>query len=75
MLAFQKNKKKYCQKKVDEIKSAEWDIDVATFKVLVICGLIYICLIPFGYFSYRKIYKQKILSGENHDNDDLEDIL
>ena len=48
---------------------------IYTFKVLVICGLIYICLIPFGYFSYQKIYKQKILSGENHDNDDLEDIL
>jgi CDP-diacylglycerol--serine O-phosphatidyltransferase len=48
---------------------------IYTFKVLVICGLIYICLIPFGYFSYQKIYKQKILSGENHDNEDLEDIL
>ena len=48
---------------------------IYTFKVLIICGLIYICLIPFGYFSYQKIYKQKILSGENHDNDDLEDIL
>ena len=48
---------------------------IYTFKVLVICGLIYICLIPIGYFNYQKIYKQKILSGENHDNDDLEDIL
>ena len=48
---------------------------IYTFKVLVICGLIYICLIPLGYFSYQKIYKQKILSGENHDNEDLEDIL
>ena len=48
---------------------------IYTFKVLVICGLIYICLIPIGYFSYQKIYKQKILSGENHDNEDLEDIL
>ena len=48
---------------------------IYTFKVLVICGLIYICLIPIGYFSYQKIYKQKILSGENHDVDDLEDIL
>jgi CDP-diacylglycerol--serine O-phosphatidyltransferase len=48
---------------------------IYTFKVLVICGLIYICLIPFGYFNYQKIYKQKILSGENDDNDELEDIL
>ena len=108
-------------KKVDEIKSAEWDIEVPaffilisflliskiptfafkkiavprrmtifalfsivlffgllliyTFKVLVICGMIYICLIPIGYFNYKRIYKQKILSGENDDNDELEDIL
>jgi CDP-diacylglycerol--serine O-phosphatidyltransferase len=48
---------------------------IYTFKVLIICGLIYICLIPIGYFNYRKVYKQKILSGEGHDHDDLEDIL
>ncbi len=48
---------------------------IYTFKVLVICGLIYIFLIPVGYFNYKKIYKQKILSGENHENDELEDIL
>ena len=48
---------------------------IYTFKVLVICGIIYICLIPVGYFSYNKIYKQKVLSGESNDNDDLEDIL
>ncbi len=48
---------------------------IYTFKVLVICGLIYICLIPIGYFNYQKIYKKKILSGENQDNEDFEDIL
>ena len=48
---------------------------IYTFKVLVICGLIYICLIPIGYFSYQKIHKQKILNGESGDNEDLEDIL
>tara|TARA_B100000767_G_scaffold169514_1_gene158707 strand:- start:83 stop:604 length:522 start_codon:yes stop_codon:yes gene_type:complete len=48
---------------------------IYTFKVLVICGFIYICLIPFGYFSYQKIYNQKILSGERQDSEDLEDIL
>ena len=48
---------------------------IYTFIVLVICGMIYISLIPIGYFSYQKIYKQKILSGENNDNDDLKDIL
>jgi len=48
---------------------------IYTFKVLVICGLIYIALLPFGYFSYKKTYKQKILSGENQEVEDLEDIL
>ena len=48
---------------------------IYTFKVLVICGLIYVCLIPIGYFSYQKIYKQKILIDENDTNEDLEDIL
>jgi CDP-diacylglycerol--serine O-phosphatidyltransferase len=48
---------------------------IYTFKVLVICGLVYIFLIPIGYFNYKRIYKQKILSGENDDNDELEDIL
>ena len=48
---------------------------IYTFKVLVICGLVYIFLIPIGYFNYKKIKKQKILSDENNDNDELEDIL
>jgi CDP-diacylglycerol--serine O-phosphatidyltransferase len=48
---------------------------IYTFKVLVVCGLIYICLIPIGYFNYQKIYKEKILSDDNNENDDLEDIL
>ncbi|MDB9937293.1 CDP-diacylglycerol--serine O-phosphatidyltransferase [Candidatus Pelagibacter sp.] len=48
---------------------------IYTFKVLIVCGLIYICLIPIGYLNYQKIYKQKILSGESQDNEDLEDIL
>jgi CDP-diacylglycerol--serine O-phosphatidyltransferase len=48
---------------------------IYTFKVLVICGLIYICLIPIGYFNFQKTYKQKTLSGESHDSEDLEDIL
>ena len=48
---------------------------IYTFKALVICGFIYIGLIPMGYFSYKKINKQKTLSDENNENDDLEDIL
>jgi len=48
---------------------------IYTFKVLVICGLIYICLIPIGYFNYQKIYKKKILVDKSYDNDDPEDIL
>ena len=48
---------------------------IYTFKVLVVCGLIYISLIPIGYINYQKIHKQKILDEENNDNEDLEDIL
>jgi len=48
---------------------------IYTFKVLVICGLIYICLIPIGFFNHQKIFKQKMLSDQNDENDDLEDIL
>jgi CDP-diacylglycerol--serine O-phosphatidyltransferase len=48
---------------------------IYTFKILVICGLIYTILIPMGYFNYRKIYKQKTLNDESNENDDLEDIL
>jgi len=48
---------------------------IYTFKVLIICGLIYICLIPIGYLNYQKIYKRKVLKGEDSENDDLEDIL
>ena len=48
---------------------------IYTFKVLLICGLVYICLIPIGYFNYQKIFKQKVLTVENKENDDLEDIL
>jgi CDP-diacylglycerol--serine O-phosphatidyltransferase len=48
---------------------------IYTFKALLICGLIYICLIPIGYFNYQKINKQKMISNENDENDDLEDIL
>ena len=48
---------------------------IYTFKVLVICGLIYTCLIPIGYFSYYRIHKEKFLSGEDDENDELEDIL
>ncbi|WP_415300537.1 CDP-diacylglycerol--serine O-phosphatidyltransferase [Candidatus Pelagibacter sp. Uisw_134_02] len=48
---------------------------IYTFKVLLVCGLIYICLIPIGYYNYKKINKQKTLDGENNDNEDPEDIL
>ena len=48
---------------------------VYTFKVLMLGGLIYTCLIPIGYFSYQKIYKEKSLHEDTSDNEDLEDIL
>jgi CDP-diacylglycerol--serine O-phosphatidyltransferase len=48
---------------------------VYTFKILLICGLIYLSLIPIGYINYKKNHKQKNLSSENSENEDLEDIL
>ena len=48
---------------------------IYTFKVLVFCGLIYICLIPIGYFSYQKIYRVKSIDDDQSENEDIEDIL
>ena len=48
---------------------------IYTFKVLVFGGLIYTCLIPISYFSYKKNYKAKVLNNDQIDNEDLEDIL
>jgi len=48
---------------------------IYTFKVLVIGGLIYICLIPISYVSYKKTFKVKALDEESNDNEDIEDIL
>ena len=48
---------------------------IYTFKVLVACCLIYIFLIPIGYLNYKKILKEKIINGENTDNEEAEDIL
>ena len=48
---------------------------IYTFKVLVACCLIYIFLIPIGHLNYKKILKEKIINGENTDNEEVEDIL
>ena len=48
---------------------------IYTFEVLLVCGLIYITLIPIGYFSFQKAHKEKFLNTENTENNDLEDIL
>ena len=48
---------------------------IYTFKVLVFGGLIYICLIPISYFSYKKNYRSKVLNDDQIDNEDIEDIL
>ena len=48
---------------------------VYTFKILAISTLIYLCLIPISYLHYKKIKKEKHVSTDKNDNDDLEDIL
>ena len=48
---------------------------VYTFKVLAISSFIYLCLVPISYFHYKKIIKEKNITLDKNDNDDLEDIL
>ena len=46
---------------------------VYTFKILAICSLVYICLIPISYFHYKKIKKEKNITSDKDEG--LEDIL
>ena len=48
---------------------------VYTFKILAISIIMYVCLIPVGYFHYKKIKKEKNIITEINEGDDLEDIL
>ena len=48
---------------------------IYTFKVLVLGGLFYICLIPIGYLNYKKNYKKNNFDEKQSDNEDIEDIL
>ena len=48
---------------------------IYTFKVLVFGGLVYCCLIPLGYFNYRKACKEKLFEEDQNENEDIEDIL
>ena len=48
---------------------------VYTFKILTISSLLYLCLIPISYFHYKKIKKEKNITADINESDDLEDIL
>jgi len=49
---------------------------IYTFEVLAISSLIYLLLIPVGYFHFQKIKKDKNENGDtDEENDKLEDIL
>jgi CDP-diacylglycerol--serine O-phosphatidyltransferase len=48
---------------------------VYTFKILTFIISIYLCLIPVGYFHYKKIKKEKNIITDLNDGEDLEDIL
>ena len=48
---------------------------VYTFKILTVSIFIYICLIPVSYFHYKKIKKEKNVTTDTNESDDLEDIL
>ena len=45
---------------------------VYTFKILAVSSLVYLCLIPISFFHYKKIKKEKNITS---DNDEGEDIL
>ena len=50
-----------------------------TFEVLFLTGLIYLFLIPISYFHHKylnkKFLKERVLQGENFEEDEIEDIL
>jgi CDP-diacylglycerol--serine O-phosphatidyltransferase len=48
---------------------------VYTFKILALSLLIYLCLIPISYLHYKRLLKQKNITIEENDNEELEDIL
>jgi len=54
---------------------------IYTFKVLVLTGLIYICLIQISYFHYKRIKTKKNIGNfkneneKENENEDFEDIL
>ena len=48
---------------------------IYTFKILVLSGFIYLCLIPISYFHYKKIKKHKNVISEKNESEELEDIL
>ena len=48
---------------------------VYTFKIIAISTFLYLCLIPVSYFHYKKIKKEKNITTEINESDDLEDIL
>ncbi|NMN66972.1 CDP-diacylglycerol--serine O-phosphatidyltransferase [Candidatus Pelagibacter ubique] len=48
---------------------------VYTFKILAISTFLYLCLIPVSYFHYKKIKKEKNITNDINENDNIEDIL
>ena len=48
---------------------------VYTFKILAISIFVYLCLIPVSYFHYKKIKKEKNITADTNESDNLEDIL
>ena len=48
---------------------------VYTFKILAISTFLYLFLIPVSYFHFRKIKKDRNITTDKNESDDLEDIL
>ena len=45
------------------------------FKVMIITGTIYLCIIPLSFIHYKKLNKKHNIKNLNNENEDFEDVL
>ncbi len=45
------------------------------FKVMIITGTIYLCIIPLSFIHYQKLNKKHNIKNLNNENEDFEDVL
>ena len=45
------------------------------FKIMIITGTIYLCIIPLSFIHYQKLNKKHNIKNPNNENEDFEDVL